>query len=74
MEKTHKYQKLNIVGAILILTGALSIFPENDTWLHTSLQITFVVGCILFIIGGRLSNKMNCSIIGLVLMLSISYQ
>ncbi len=64
---------MNVLGAILILTGALSIFPENDTWLHTTLQITFVVGCILFIIGGRLSKKTNCSIVGLVLMLSISF-
>lgn len=39
-------------GAILILIGALSILPENDTWIHTTLQITFVAGCILFVYGG----------------------
>ena len=45
------------IGAILILIGALSIFPENDTWIHTILQITFVTGCILFVYGGSLAKK-----------------
>jgi len=57
MRNTIKSNWMNVLGAILILTGALSIFPENDTWLHTTLQITFLAGCILFIIGGRLSKK-----------------
>lgn len=29
----------------------VSIFPKNDTWIHTKLQIMFVAGCILFVIG-----------------------
>jgi len=61
------------VGAILILIGATSIFPENDTWLHTTLQITFVVGCIVFIIGARFPTKKKNSILPLVLLLSITF-
>lgn len=53
MVKTNKNSWLQITGAILILIGATSVFPDNDTWLHTALQITFVSGCIVFIIGGR---------------------
>ena len=59
MDKTNKNSRLQITGAILILIGATSIFPENDTWLHTALQIIFVLGCIFFIISGRFSKKMN---------------
>ena len=44
-------------GSTLILTGALSIFPENDTWIHTTLQITFVIGCLLFVYGGYKLKK-----------------
>jgi len=44
-------------GALLILVGALSIFPANDTWIHTALQIVFVAGCILFVLGGSLAKK-----------------
>jgi len=44
-------------GAILILIGALSILPENETWIHTTLQIIFVAGCILFVYGGSLAKK-----------------
>ena len=61
MDKTNKNSWLQITGAILILIGTISIFPENDTWLHTTLQIIFVLGCIIFIIGGRFSNKMKNS-------------
>jgi len=61
MDKTNKNNWLQITGAILILIGATSIFPENDTWLHTALQIIFVLGCIVFIIGGRFSKKINAS-------------
>jgi len=46
-------------GAIVILIGALSIFAENDTWIHTTLQITFVVGCIIFLLGGRLAREVK---------------
>lgn len=49
-------------GALLILVGALSIFPENDTWTHTALQIVFVAGCILFVLGGSLVKKDDNSI------------
>jgi hypothetical membrane protein len=73
MRKSDKNNWLIVAGTILILIGATSIFPENGTWLHTFLQIIFVVGCILLVIGGRLSKKMSCSIIGLALMLSISF-
>jgi alpha/beta superfamily hydrolase len=71
MKKTQKYQKLNVVGAILILIGALSIFPENDTWLHTTLQITFVVGCIVYLLGIKNKNKVKKSTLGLVLVVSV---
>jgi len=71
MRKSDKNNWFRFVGAILILIGATSIFPENDTWLHTALQVTFVLGCIIFILGGRLSKRMNCSTFSLVLMLSI---
>ena len=50
---------LNITGAILILIGALSIFPKNDTYLHTTLQITFIVGCLLFVLGAYLKNNIE---------------
>jgi len=46
-------------GAILILTGALSIFPENDTWIHTTLQIIFVVGCIFFVYSCYISKNIK---------------
>lgn len=47
-------------GSLLILLGALSIFPENDTWIHTSLQVIFVAGCILFVYGGSIAkNRLN---------------
>ncbi len=58
LKKIH----LQYVGAILILIGEISIFPENDTMLHTSLQIIFVLGCIIFIISGRLTKKPNSKI------------
>ncbi|WP_421811600.1 alpha/beta hydrolase [Flagellimonas sp.] len=73
MGNTIKSNWVNVWGAILILTGGLSIFLENGTWPHTTLQVVFVVGCILFIVGGRLYNKLNCSFVALVLMLSISF-
>ena len=44
-------------GSLLILLGALSIFTENDTWIHTTLQIVFIAGCILFVYGGSLAKK-----------------
>lgn len=72
-DKTNKNSWLQITGAILILIGATSIFPENDTWLHTALQITFVLGCIVFIIGGRFSIKKKNSILTLFFLLSISF-
>src|SRR6056297_1616712 len=54
-------------GSILILIGALSIFPENDTWIHTTLQTLFVTGCILFVYGGSLAKKSKNSSIAAVL-------
>lgn len=57
MKKTNGNNWLHVAGAILILIGALSIFPENNTSLHTTLQITFVVGCIVFVLGGLLTKK-----------------
>lgn len=57
MNPTKKQSPLMKIGAILILIGALSIFPENDTRIHTGLQITFVIGCILFLLGGRFFKK-----------------
>lgn len=57
MEKSMKYNMYRKTGAILILIGALSLFPENDTIVHTVLQIIFVIGCIIFVLGGRLSRK-----------------
>lgn len=72
MKKTKTKNKFQIIGAILILTGALSIFPENDTWLHTTLQITFVIGCIIFLVGSRLSKKLNNSTMSLMILVSIS--
>lgn len=49
MMETKKQQSwIKKAGALLILIGALSIFPENDTLLHTVLQITFVLGCIVY--------------------------
>ncbi len=59
MRHTIKSNWLNVMGAVLILLGSLSIFPENDTWLHTTLQIIFVIGCIIFIVSGRISKKSN---------------
>lgn len=73
MGNTIKSNWVNIWGAILILTGGLSIFLKNDTWPHTTLQVVFVVGCILFIVGGRLTSKLYCSVAVLFLMLSISF-
>lgn len=73
MDKTNKNNWLQVTGAILILIGATSIFPENDTWLHTALQITFVLGCVVFIVGGRFSKKMKNSSLSLVFLLSISF-
>ena len=55
-------------GSILILIGALSIFPENDTWMHTTLQIVFIAGCVLFVYGGSLAKKSKNSLIGAVLL------
>jgi len=59
MNTTKQHKWLAKLGAILILTGALSIFPENDTWLHTTLQITFIVGCVIFVLGNRLTRKVK---------------
>jgi len=55
-------------GSILILIGALSIFPENDSWMHTTLQIVFIAGCVLFVYGGSLAKKSKNSLIGAVLL------
>jgi len=57
MERFKKQNWQMKTGAILILIGALSIFPENGTWIHTTLQIIFVAGCILFVYGGSLAKK-----------------
>jgi len=46
-------------GSILILIGALSIFPENDSWMHTTLQIVFIAGCVLFVYGGSFAKKVR---------------
>jgi len=73
MKKTNKNSWLQITGAVLILIGATSIFPENDTWLHTALQIIFVVGCIVLVIGGRLSKKKKNKFLSLVLLLSFCF-
>lgn len=48
IETTKQQSWIKKAGAILILIGALSIFPENDTLPHTMLQITFVLGCIVY--------------------------
>lgn len=60
-------------GSLLILIGALSIFPENDTWLHTTLQIVFIAGCALFVYGGSLAKKSKNSTIaaGLIVLLTL---
>jgi len=63
MNDTKQQNWLANTGAILILIGAVSIFTENDSWLHTTLQITFIVGCIIFVLGNRLTRKVknqNC--------------
>ncbi|WP_127845837.1 alpha/beta hydrolase [Psychroflexus aestuariivivens] len=73
MKKTKTKNKFQIIGAVLILTGALSIFPENDTWLHTTLQITFVIGCIIFLLDGRYSKKLNKLTTALVVLMSMSF-
>jgi len=57
MKSRSKSNRLQITGSLLILGGALSIFMENDTALHTTLQIVFVVGCLTYIIGGKLAQK-----------------
>ena len=54
--KTQQHWQMK-TGAVLILIGAMSIFPENDIWIHTALQIVFVAGCILFVLGGSLAKK-----------------
>lgn len=67
MKNLDKKNLIRKIGAILLLIGALSIFPENDTWLHTLLQITFVLGCILFLLGNRLVKKSKNTALGLVI-------
>jgi drug/metabolite transporter (DMT)-like permease len=58
-------RKLNInnwpkvLGAILILLGALSILLENGTALHTGLQITFVLGCVVYLLGNRIAKRIG---------------
>lgn len=60
MERFKKQNWQMKTGSLLILLGALSIFPENDTWIHTSLQVIFVAGCILFVYGGSIAkNRLN---------------
>lgn len=72
MKKKIKSNWMNITGSILILTGALSVFLENDTWLHNSLQITFVAGCIFYLLGMKKTNKVNNSTLVLALIASVS--
>ncbi len=69
MERFKKQNWQMKTGSILILIGALSIFPENDTWVHTSLQITFVAGCILFVYGGSIAKKSKNSSMAAVLII-----
>lgn len=57
MKSRSKSNRVQLTGALLILGGALSIFMENNTALHTTLQIVFVAGCVIFIIGGKLAKK-----------------
>jgi protein-S-isoprenylcysteine O-methyltransferase Ste14 len=57
MEHLYKDNLLMKTGAALILLGTLSIFTDNGTRIHTVLQITFVAGCILFVLGGWLLKK-----------------
>lgn len=61
------------MGSILILFGTLSIFPENGTWIHTTLQVIFVAGCILFVYGGSLAKRGKNSIIaaGLIVLFTL---
>ncbi|MDA3944293.1 MAG: alpha/beta hydrolase [Bacteroidetes bacterium] len=72
MRKTDKNNWLNLTGALLILIGATSIFPENDTWLHTALQITFVAGCLVYLLGAQKANKIKNSTLGLAFILSFT--
>lgn len=57
MDRFNTQNWSQVTGAIFILLGALSIFPENDTWIHTSFQVIFIVGCLLFVYGGTLKRK-----------------
>ena len=57
MDIFNKYNWQQVTGALFILLGALSIFPENDTWIHTSLQLIFIFGCLLFVYGGATTKK-----------------
>jgi dienelactone hydrolase len=69
MERFKKQNWQMKTGSLLILFGALSIFPENDTWIHTTLQIIFVTGCILFVYGGSLAKKSKNSSMAAVLII-----
>jgi dienelactone hydrolase len=63
MEKFKKQNWQMKSGSLLILVGTLSIFPENGTVLHTSLQVIFITGCILFVYGGSLAKKRLNSVV-----------
>jgi len=69
MERFKKQNWQMKTGAIFILIGALSIFPENGTWIHTTLQITFIAGCILFVFGGSLARKSKNSTVAAALII-----
>lgn len=48
MQNSKKFSPIQIVGIVLFLVGALSIFPPNDVWYHDVLQVVYVIGALLF--------------------------
>ncbi len=56
MRKLKQLKRIRLIGAILILSGLPSVVLENNTWLHNISQISFVVGCFMYLYSGKLKK------------------
>ena len=48
---SNNHRLAKVTGGAAMLVGAISIFANQSTLLHTALQFTFVAGCILYLFG-----------------------
>ncbi|WP_424989371.1 alpha/beta hydrolase [Flagellimonas sp.] len=57
MQKSKWSKRIKLIGVVLILSGILSLFLEKSSWIHTASQISFVLGCVLYLMSSSFKNN-----------------